>query len=361
MSVGAVNKNTGDRIPTAGMPAIDDALDLTSVNPVQNAVITAALANKQDKTDNSLQTTDKTVVGAINEHEGDIGSLKSGLTNVDVTLSVPENTGKNVLPTTLDWLKASNTVGTWYGNVYTKDSVTFTVATDSKGRISSITVNGTASGANTIIVLAAGRYDEWSGMILNGTPTNDSDYYIRIEKDGSPYTAYAVNIGEDPTISSGIVGNDVKAFIKVGQGKTAENAVFTPMIRDARITDPTFAPYIPSVESRIEALVSETTNTYDFSTPSGYNAGGRVISDKFGNMVILRFVDYIPTAPSGKVELFGGLPQATNGQTTQFFNIGNQTSFKVLIDTDGKLYSYYNADKTGSTDVYNGQLVYFTK
>lgn len=75
MSVGAVNKTTGDRIPTAGMPAIDDALDLTSVNPVQNAIITAALANKQDKTDNSLQTTDKTVVGAVNE-------LKSGLTKL---------------------------------------------------------------------------------------------------------------------------------------------------------------------------------------------------------------------------------------------------------------------------------------
>lgn len=82
MSVGAVNKQTGDRIPTAGMPAIDDALDLTSVNPVQNAVITAALANKQDKTDNNLETTAKTIVGAINEHEGDIGSLMSGLNNV---------------------------------------------------------------------------------------------------------------------------------------------------------------------------------------------------------------------------------------------------------------------------------------
>lgn len=48
MSVGVVNKQTGDRIPTAGMPAIDNALDLMSVNPVQNAVITAALAGKAD-------------------------------------------------------------------------------------------------------------------------------------------------------------------------------------------------------------------------------------------------------------------------------------------------------------------------
>lgn len=80
MSVGAVNKQTGERIPTAGMPAIDDALDLTSVNPVQNAIITAALANKQDKTDNNLETTSKTVVGAVNE-------LKSGLNDVNSNIT----------------------------------------------------------------------------------------------------------------------------------------------------------------------------------------------------------------------------------------------------------------------------------
>lgn len=45
--------------------------------------VTAAIALKQDKTDNSLDTEAKTIVGAINEHEGDIGSLKSGLTTLD--------------------------------------------------------------------------------------------------------------------------------------------------------------------------------------------------------------------------------------------------------------------------------------
>jgi hypothetical protein len=78
MSVGIVDKQTGDRIPTAGMPAIDNALSATSTNPVQNAIITAALANKQNAIDNSLQTTDKTIVGGINE-------LKSGLTNLTNT------------------------------------------------------------------------------------------------------------------------------------------------------------------------------------------------------------------------------------------------------------------------------------
>lgn len=48
MSVGVVNKTTGDRIPTAGMPAIDSVLSGTSTNPVQNRVVKAALDEKAD-------------------------------------------------------------------------------------------------------------------------------------------------------------------------------------------------------------------------------------------------------------------------------------------------------------------------
>lgn len=48
MSVGVVNKQTGDRIPTAGMPAIDSVLSGSSTNPVQNRVVKAALDEKAD-------------------------------------------------------------------------------------------------------------------------------------------------------------------------------------------------------------------------------------------------------------------------------------------------------------------------
>lgn len=46
MSVGAVNKQTGERIPTAGMPAIDSILSGSSTNPVQNRVVKAAFDEK---------------------------------------------------------------------------------------------------------------------------------------------------------------------------------------------------------------------------------------------------------------------------------------------------------------------------
>ena len=46
-----------------------------------------AMATKQNATDNSLETDAKTIVGAINEHEGDIDSLKSGLSELGDTSS----------------------------------------------------------------------------------------------------------------------------------------------------------------------------------------------------------------------------------------------------------------------------------
>ena len=48
MSVGAVNKQTGERIPTAGIPAVDSVLSGSSTNPVQNRVVKAALDDKAD-------------------------------------------------------------------------------------------------------------------------------------------------------------------------------------------------------------------------------------------------------------------------------------------------------------------------
>jgi len=62
--------------------------DYTDADKAIVGGVTAALANKQDKTDNSLQTTNKTVVGAVNE-------LKSGLTNV-TTLQVPPNASNKI-------------------------------------------------------------------------------------------------------------------------------------------------------------------------------------------------------------------------------------------------------------------------
>lgn len=61
--------------------AIEDGTTIDSFADVESA-----LALKQDATDSNLQTTADTIVGAINEHEGDISSLKSGLTSLGLSV-----------------------------------------------------------------------------------------------------------------------------------------------------------------------------------------------------------------------------------------------------------------------------------
>jgi len=394
MSVGAVNKQTGARIPTAGMPAIDDALDLTSVNPVQNAVITAALALKQDKTDNNLDTEAKTIVGAINEHESDIDSLKSGLTNhenknnvvigwdnrnlwdeqgeqgiyntetgekgtgnnfrcknyipcepetnyymvkpnigcyvlfytntkqfirsislnadshvvttpqnaeyitfymflaygttynndisfnadntdtvyhkyhqvigdtlteLGVALSVPDGTGKNILPMTLDGIKAKNTTGMWNNNEYTANDLTFTINTDNNGYITGITINGTASAETSLVIMDYIAYPYNTSLTVSGCPAGGSDqtYNLQWWLNG---VGTKLDLGDGVTFTTPGESKANSCVINIKNGISMNNATYYPMIRLASITDPTFAPYIPSVESRIEAVESGLTN-----------------------------------------------------------------------------------------------------
>ena len=246
MSVGAVNKQTGDRIPTAGMPAIDSVLSGTSTNPVQNAIITAALGDKQDSTDNNLQTTAKTIVGAINEHEGDIGSLKSGLTNYENqnNLNLEVSNRKNLV-------KVTESSEVWQG-------VTFVNNNDG-----TITATGSNTGSNPIayiigtVSLVNGEKYTFTGCPSNG---GTSSYHIDLRSSGTIYdniidegSGYSFTARQNATV-------DVCIRIAGNYSIPEGGLTFSPMIRPAFITDSTFAPYIPSVESRIEAVESGLTN-----------------------------------------------------------------------------------------------------
>ena len=69
----------------------DNSLETTSktvvgaINEINAGLGNAAssLTNKQDKTDNTLTTVDKTVVGAINELDSDVASVSSALSVID--------------------------------------------------------------------------------------------------------------------------------------------------------------------------------------------------------------------------------------------------------------------------------------
>lgn len=161
---------------------------------------------------------------------------------------------KNRVPLTLESLKALNTLGTWTNNVYTRNDVDFTVNTNSDGYVTSIVMNGTASGfasltllddtiANLSEILPQGNY------IVNGCPDGGamlSGYSMRFKVDTE---TYYITDSDDMTVAvSGSSSYQVTWSLACTSGTSVSSKTFKPMIRKSAIADNTFEAYHKSVE-----------------------------------------------------------------------------------------------------------------
>lgn len=200
----------------------------------------------------------------------ELASLKSGLTNYqtqnDLNLEVPDR--KNVGYFDLEHAKKASIAGVWSGNQYTVLGITYTVITDSNGSVTEIKASGTSMGdaalrfsqrSNYPVNLQTGSYivsggNNASAYVLVGRTYNGG--WQEIARSGSSESsAFNVDISDNLGIS-----------INVDPGATVEDISFYPMIRPATITDATFAPYIPSVESRLETVESGLGDLSDLET-----------------------------------------------------------------------------------------------
>ena len=179
--------------------------------------------------------------------------------------------GKNKLPMTVAGIKSANTSGTWSGNAYTINGVTFTILTDSDGNVTGIKVNGTAS-ADSIFKLAIMPIKADTSYVMNGCPQTGSQSTYVLYVDGKP-TSY-FDYGNGVTWSS--VGSDTSYDIRifVANGYNSNNLTFLPMIRLSTVSDATFEPYenICPISGFTETgVVVEGKNLYNPTTlVSGY-------------------------------------------------------------------------------------------
>lgn len=193
--------------------------------------------------------------------------IGDALTELDVALSVPDGTGKNVLPMSLSDIKRCNTYGTWADNVYTYNGITFTVNLDSNGDISSIKATGTASAKADFIIADNNTPNikaimNGKSVTLNGCPANGSSATYSINGwQVSTTASSARDTGSGVTFNAINMSSSFNFAVSIANGYEIATAglLFYPMVRLASVSDPTFAPYIPSVESRIEAVEKKTT------------------------------------------------------------------------------------------------------
>ena len=310
MSVGVVNKQTGDRIPTAGMPAIDSVLSGTSTNPVQNAIITAALGDKQDSTDNNLQTTAKTIVGAINEHEGDIGSLKSGLTNYElqnnINLEVPNR--KNLAGNPYDVMLNSS-------GVFVSANVRSYIIPTNLGTIT-ISVDDITKISDDVIRI--GYCDDIPAESGTG---------VRVSSMTTNTYTITPNTGYKYIVVSNLLDNDYGwQDIQIELGNTAT----------------AYTPYIPSVESRIEAVESGLTNLQNKNTVTkSYFVNGKWYKIGSHSINALGWLDhrFIMAYNGTAIKAIRLRSNATDGfnnnETTVEVIYGAATTFGIKFSQDG--------------------------
>lgn len=180
--------------------------------------------------------------------------------------------GKNKLPMTVEGLKALNTTGTWSGNAYTLNGVTFTLQTDSDGNLTNIKVIGTPTSRVLFYIFASGATGGYAqnifkGMILNGSNQNfsgNNGLYIAYSNDGTSWVDEQFQKLSEVTIKN----NDYIRIEIMCYSGTFNND-FKPMLRLSTETDPTFAPWENKcpISGRTEARV-DTEN--EDSTESAY-------------------------------------------------------------------------------------------
>jgi hypothetical protein len=169
------------------------------------------------------------------------------LTN-EVDTIVNELGAKNLLPFDLATVKSLNTAGTWSGNTYTRNGVTFTPTFDNDGNLLYVEVN-TASSASNNAYFWLTDYEPKNnviGKILNGCHGGtwgtfwQSVYYV---DNSDSYVGESGQYSDDLTIMDKDGATKIRLAIFVRNETTVSNIKFYPMIRLASITDNTYQPY----------------------------------------------------------------------------------------------------------------------
>lgn len=208
---------------------------------------------------------------------------------------------KNVLPIT----KSTTTV----------NGITFTVNADG-----TIKANGTASGNYaTFTFMTASTFGNYDGYLFTGCPPNPDpdnlDYYMAIEQSGSPYTVFARDNGNGGVLN-GAGSTKCNVFIRIMGGKTVNNVVFKPMLRDPRIASDTFTTPI----ARSAHLLVGSGNCVYAQVGKVVTVMGTVEGSNLSSGT--KFVDSLPKAMANNAMFY-----ATNNN--------NASYIPCYLDSDG--------------------------
>lgn len=209
---------------------VDDLID-----PIQTAV------TSHDSEIMSLSTQQST------QHTQIVNLQSSDTKQNDALVEIIDSGAKNRLTFKIADIKQQNTSGTWSGNTFSHSTgVSFTINDDY-----SVTVNGTASGANAAFVISPnGRFTIENGnWVLSGSPSGGSTTSYNISIAGT-----ASDLGNSVEFT-GCTAQFVRIYVI--SGTTVNNLVFRPMVCSKaawQITNK-YVPYCPSLQEIYRSLL----------------------------------------------------------------------------------------------------------
>lgn len=335
----------GDNINVTSDGTISTTVDTTLNSTSNNAIANSAVYNALASIEGDIEDINTDLVSEKTTAKADIVSITDAqdIPAEDVKADIEPiqdlhgyeypwvgGAGKNLLPMTVDGIKSANTSGTWSGNVYTYNGVTFELLTDSANNVTEVQVNGTSSALTLFDVGGLSKLENNTSYIANngGVATN-TNYraYLQVYDDSGKF-----NIAGSGTsfIYDTSTMTNYRVKIRVDSGASPSNVTFRPMIRLATVTDPTFAPYsnICPISGYTKCEVTRTgVNQWDEEVASGYyNANGEFVA---GTNVASK--NLIPCVGNTAYYFYGGTN--TNSQYRLCFYDINQDFIERTTDS----------------------------
>ena len=268
----------------------------------------------------------------------------------------PAGGGKNLIPMTVDGIKAANTSGTWDGNSYARSGVIFTVQTDGGGNVIGISVSGTATYNSDLYIPIT--FADGINYILNGGVNGGSDSTYKLQvvygfRFDNIATCYDTN-DKEFVYTSSLENTYVRIRVYNGYSISG-NIVFKPMIRLSTETDPTFAPYsnICPIDGRTEtSLVGcgknlvNIANVSELTIPATGNMRYGIILPKIHGTITFKGINSTDTTANIAYDIY-----LNNVRQSREWIVDNGVgSTKTVQIADGEIVYLYNSNSTSTAE-----------
>lgn len=290
-----------------------------------------SVATKQNITDNTLQTTSKTVPGAINE----LNSKNQTLTN---NLSDEIETRAK--------LGAHNQ---FHLSAITNASADITTVNNGDG---TVTVSGTPTSSQSFFLksdhpLEAGQYNFFG---LAGT-TNLEIYKLYLYNGN---TAIKEVLGTSITVQPSDVHTEVRVAVRTIDNNVAVSGTIKPMMCLSTDANTDYQPYAMTNRELTEVKTGTISNGAEYSTYIDSVADQSLI--KVGKMCIFNYNFVMKAAATADKTVFTLSEKPTNTCRLRGASQDNNHPLDLKITTSGEVQVYQGVANTR----YNGQIIFFT-